>query len=378
MTLTFRQMHTRREREQFLTYPWQIYQDDPVWVPPQMPDVRKRIDPKHGAFYQHGIGELFLVYRADEVVGRFSMGIDDEANREVDKKEALVGFFEVIEDYAVAVEMFQFMQQWARAHGMRTLYGPFNFDQEDSYGLVVKGWEEPQVVLCGQTPRYYLDFFERYGWQPGRPDNIAMRIDLTEPRPEFEMLHKMGEKMRESGTYAVRNADFNRWDEEIDVLHNLLNKALKHLEGHIPWSRDAVVQLVSPFRQIADPEMLLFTVDTTTGETIGFLPATPNMNEHFQKHDGLRHWWNWPGFLLDFRKPTVCLTIKSVLMLPEYWGSGAAILMFDEMLKRIERKGKSSWIDLSLTAIDNPQTPKLGKKLGAEIYRQYRVFRIEA
>ncbi|MEE4194685.1 MAG: hypothetical protein V2J07_05770 [Anaerolineae bacterium] len=232
------------------------------------------------------------------------------------------------------------------------------------------------MVLCGQTPRYYFDFFERYGWEPARPDNIAMRIDLTEPRPEFAMLHQMGEKLRQSGTYAVRNADFKRWEDEIDVLHTLLNGALAHLDGHIPWTRDAVVQLVSPFRQIADPEMLLFAVDTASGETIGFLPATPDMNEHFKRHDGLRHWWNWPGFLLDFRKPTDCLTIKSVLMLPEYWGSGAAILMFDEMLRRIQAKAKSSWVDLSLTSIDNPQTPKLAKKLGAEVYRKYRVFRI--
>jgi hypothetical protein len=70
------------------------------------------------------------------------------------------------------------------------------------------------------------------------------------------------------------------------------------------------------------------------------------------------------------------LTIKSVLMLPEYWGSGAAILMFSEMVRRIQETTTSTWIDLSLTAIDNPQTPKLAHKMGAELYRQYRIFRI--
>ena len=376
MVCEFRQMVTRREREQFLTFPWKIFQDDPVWVPPQMPDVRKRVDPKRGAFFKRGTAEFYLVVRDGEPVGRFSIGIDFAANENVNKKEALIGFFDVIDDYKVAEHIFQFCQQWAKNHGMETIYGPFNLDVEDSYGIVVKGWEQPQVVLCGQTPRYYLDFFERYGWQSGRPDNIAMRIDLNEPRPEFEQLHKMAERLRQSGTYSVRPADFSRWEEEIDVLHKLLNSALKHLDGHVPWEREAVIALVSPFRQIADPEMLLFAVDNTTGETIGFLPATPDMNEHFQRFNGLRYWWNWSGFLLNFKKPTDCLTIKSVLMLPEYWGSGAAILMFDEMVRRIQAAGNSSWIDLSLTAINNPQTPKLAAKLGAYIYRQYRVFRI--
>jgi len=378
MVCEFRQMVTRREREEFLTFPWKIYKDDPVWVPPQMPELRKRIDPKKGTFFNRGVAEFYLVERDGEAVGRFSVGIDRAANESVNKKEALIGFFECIEDYRVAEHIFQFCQQWAKEHGMETIYGPFHLDVEDAYGIVVKGWDQPQVVLCGHTPPYYLDYFERYGWELGRPDNIAMRIDLDKPRPEFEMLHNMAEKMRQSGTYSVRAADFSRWDEEIDVLHKLLNGSLAHLDGHIPWTRDAVVQLVTPFRQIADPEMLLFAVDNTTGETIGFLPATPNMNEHFQKHNGLRYWWNWLGFLLDYKKPTDCLTGKSVLMLPDYWGSGAAILMFDEMIRRIQENTTSTWIDLSLTAINNPQTPKLGRKLGAYIYRQYRIFRIKA
>jgi hypothetical protein len=378
MPYEFRQMTTRREREQFLTLAWQFYKDDPVWAPPNMLDYRKRIDPKRGAWFQRGEAEFYLLQQEGKPIGRFSIGIDHAANRKGNKREAVMGFFEVIEDYAAAQAIFQFCQRWAREHGMRTVYGPFNLDYEDAYGLVIQGWEEPLVMLCAQNPRYYLDHFQRYGWQPGRPANIAMRIDLTRPRPEFERLRAMADKLRAADLYAVRSPDFRRWQEEIDVLHNLLNRALAHLEGHIPWERAAVEALVEPFRLIADPEMLLFIVDKRSGETIGFLPATPDMNEHFRRFDGLRHWWNYPGFLLNMRKPTDCLTIKSVLLLPEYWGSGAAILLFDEMRRRVLAKGHSSWIDLSLTAVDNPQTPKLGKKLGAEIYRMYQVFRIEA
>jgi len=52
-------------------------------------------------------------------------------------------------------------------------------------------------------------------------------------------------------------------------------------------------------------------------------------------------------------------------------------LMFDEMVQRVLVRGGTSWIDLSLTAINNPQTPKLGKRMGAEIYKIYRVYRKE-
>ena len=60
-----------------------------------------------------------------------------------------------------------------------------------------------------------------------------------------------------------------------------------------------------------------------------------------------------------------CLAVKSVLILPEYWGSGAAILLIDEMASRARAKGYT-WVDLSLTSDDNPYTPHLAERMGGE------------
>ena len=35
------------------------------------------------------------------------------------------------------------------------------------------------------------------------------------------------------------------------------------------------------------------------------------------------------------------------------------------------------WADLSLTSADNPYTPGLAERLGARIYKRYRVYRLE-
>ncbi len=76
------------------------------------------------------------------------------------------------------------------------------------------------------------------------------------------------------------------------------------------------------------------------------------------------------------RKPVRCLTVKSILVLPEYWGSGVVILLFDEMLRRA-RERKYEWMDFSLTSADNPRTPVLAKRFGATLYKRYRVYRLE-
>jgi hypothetical protein len=44
------------------------------------------------------------------------------------------------------------------------------------------------------------------------------------------------------------------------------------------------------------------------------------------------------------------------------------------MARRVRAKGYT-WVDLSLTSDDNPDTPILATHAGARIYKRYRVFR---
>ena len=39
-------IRTARERRHFLTFPWKIYKNDPLWVPPLMSERAKTIDPR--------------------------------------------------------------------------------------------------------------------------------------------------------------------------------------------------------------------------------------------------------------------------------------------------------------------------------------------
>jgi hypothetical protein len=49
--------------------------------------------------------------------------------------------------------------------------------------------------------------------------------------------------------------------------------------------------------------------------------------------------------------------------------------MFLEMAKALFAK-RYDWADLSLTSADNPRTPALAERIGAKIYKRYRVYRL--
>ncbi|MGC9522472.1 MAG: GNAT family N-acetyltransferase [Anaerolineae bacterium] len=381
MSIEIRQVHTARERRRFLTFPWRVYRDDPLWVPPLLPERAKTIDPERGAFFSHGEAAFFMAWRDGHPAGTICAAEDKFANAAHDRRDAIFGFFEVLEDYEVAAALFAQACAWARAHSLDTLTGPFNLDHENSYGVLIEGRDRPPTLLCGHTPPYYQDFVERYGFRPARPDNVAMAVDITEETPALRRLAELAAKVRQRRDFVIRGPDLAHWDDEIDRLHRLLNASLAHLQGFIGWHRADVEALVAPFRQIADLDLILFA--DADGETVGWLPGVPNLNEVFIHVNGLRYpwdyvrlWWHMGLWPLKRRQPR-CLTIKSVLVLPEYWSTGVAALLFDTMAKRARAKG-FEWVDLSITSMDNPQTVLMGQHMGAEIYKRWRVYTRDA
>jgi len=367
-------VRTHRERRTFLTFPWRIYKNDPLWVPPLVPDLEERIDPRRGVFFKRGAAEFYIAWRGGQPVGTICAAEDCQTNAEMHSRECIFGFFNFVEDYAVMEALLAQVRQWAARRGLDSLAGPFNLDYEDSYGILVEGRDRRPTLMCGHTPPYYLGFVERYGFQPARGDNLAFALDIAQDTPPLQDLQRMAARVRARGRYTIRAADLAHWEEELDRIWVLLNIALRHLPDFRPWPREVVFSSLAPFRKIADPELILFAED---GErTVGWLPGLPDLNEALAHADGLRYPWDYLKLAWYARKPAQCLTVKSVLVLPEYWGRGAAILLFDEMIRRARARGYR-WIDASITSADNPRTPQLADRFGATLYKRYRAYRMK-
>lgn len=367
-----RAVRSSAEREKFLRFPWRIYRGDPLWVPPLLPERRARIDPHRGTFFKRGEAEFFIAWKDNQPVGTICAADDRAVNAQRGLRDCMFGFFECLPDYEIACALFESAAGWARPRGLETLYGPFNLDYEDSYGILIEGRDRPPALLCGHTPPYYADFVERYGFQAARGDNLAFAYDLSQDTPEMQHLHRLADRIRARDHIHIRGARIDLWDQEVNTVLGLLNQATAHLVDFIPWQPEALQETLAQFRQIADPELILFA--EVQGRAVGWFPALPNLNEAFQHANGLLYPWDYIRLAWHMRRRPECLTVKSVLVLPEYWNRGVGVLLFDEMARRVQHKGYK-WADLSLTSADNPATPQLAERMGARIYKRYRVYR---
>ena len=152
-----RPVTSSRQKRQFLTYPWQIYRADPLWVPPLLGEREKATDPQRGTFFKGGYADFFLAYRDGSLAGTICCSHEHGG----DPSECSLGFFECVNDYAVAEALFQQAEDWARQHGLNMLCGTYNLDREDGRGILVEGRDRPAAILCGHNPPYYYEFFER-------------------------------------------------------------------------------------------------------------------------------------------------------------------------------------------------------------------------
>ena len=371
--IEIRRVQTPSGRRLFLTLPWRVYRDDPLWIPPLIPERKKIIDPEEGLFFDRGEADFFLAYKDGIPAGTICAAENPPTNQTRGKKECIFGFLEYIEDYDVFQVLIKQAQEWGRKRGLDELYGPWNLDYEDSYGVLVEGRDCPPALMCGHSPSYYQVFMERYGFQPARAQNVALRIEV-EDTPKFQRLVRLAERIRSQNKIVIREADFNLWQEEINNVHKLLISALAHLNDHISWRRDSLEATLEPFRAIADPSFILFA--DVDGETVGFLPGLPNLNELLIDVNGLRYPWDMLKLLwLSKTRTPQSMTIKSGLVLPEYWNTGVAILLFDGMLNRAVEHGYK-WVDLSITSVDNPTSVLTAEKMGAVIYKRWQVYNL--
>ena len=365
-----RKVCTQREREIFLTFPWKIYRGDPLWVPPILPERRKAIDPSRGMFFKNGYADFFIAWQNGKPVGTICCSHETTG----DPAECSLGFFECVDDYEVAAALFQCAGDWAREHGLTMLCGTYNLDREDGRGILVEGRDRPPVIVCGHNPLYYVDFFERYGFKKRHDDGLAYARELDPNSLRFQRLHRLADDVRRRKNFSIRGADMNDLDNEISRVLILQNRALEHLEGFVPYSQEAIEAMLLPLKDLADPELVLFAEDN--GQTVGWFPAIQNLNEVLIHLNGLRYPWDYLRALRYKNLKPKCLSVKSAAVLPEYWDTGVAILLFAEMVQRAIAKGYQ-WLDLSLTGEDNPDTSQIAHHMGAEIYKRYRYYKKE-
>ncbi len=364
------------QRQAFVEFPWQVYKDDPNWVPPLISDQLEYLNPETGPFYDHGEVALFLARRGGDVVGTVAAFINHRHVEVTGEQEGGFGFFEVMEDYAAAARLLDTACDWLREQGMDRVRGPTNFSDNERPGVLLEGADCPPVMMEAHTPPYYQTFLERYGMEKDH-DLYAWRAfrsqvgeELENVRPE---LMYVAEAARKASNVAIRTIRMDEWEEEIETARYLFNTTLEHLPNHVPLTEVEFRRLAEQFKLFMDPDLALFA--DVDGKTVGFCVAFPDINRALIHLNGRLFPLGW--LKLKYYIPRIeVVTFKLMGVLPEYRRRGIDVLLYLDAVKAFYDKGYE-WLDGSVTSETNPAVNMIAQRLGAERYKLYRMYKMK-
>ena len=362
-----RQVSGKRELNEFIGYPYELYKGDPHWVPPLRMSEHERFDPKKNPFYQHAVVELFLAERSGRVVGRVAAIDDDNHNATHHDNLAFFGFFEA-EDEAVAQELFKTVEAWAKAKGRSAVRGPVNPSMNDGSGFQLDAFDTDPYVMMPASPPAYPHYAEAAGYTKVK-DLYAWLFDHYES--DFARLHRLAERARKRYPFTIRTPDLkHNFDGELGVLKHFYNEVWENNWGFVRYTEAEFDHLAAELKLIIDPEIVVFL--ELGGQVAGLALTLPDANQVFKKMNGrllpfgFIHYLNRKRLIKQARLPILGVV-------PEHRNKGLELVLIDEVIRRTRAKGymrgECSWI-----LEDNDGINKGIAATGATLYKTYRLY----
>jgi hypothetical protein len=254
--------------EAFVRFGFDLYRNDPRWIPPFREDVRRQLSPVTGLAHRPGDDAAhFLAQDERGLVGRISAFVNSDLEED-GEPIGTIGFFECLEDVDVARELFAAARAWLlEEYGIARVWGPMNFDIWHDYRLMTRGFSREPFSGEPWNKDYYPGLFARCGWEPRR---TWESVDLDERgiQQTIDWGTRRHQRALEAG-YRFREIDSTHFESELGILHGILSASYAGFLGYTPISRRDFVQMFTRFRPALVPGWFVFIHDSD-GDLAGF------------------------------------------------------------------------------------------------------------
>jgi hypothetical protein len=371
--LEIRTVTTRADLKRFVAFPYDLYDRRryPQWVAPLRVAVFDALDRERNPFYRQADRELFLALRDGKVVGRIA-AIENRAHNEFHgDRTGFFGFFESVDDQAVADLLFRVAGDWLAARELTSVQGPMNPSTNYECGLLVEGFENRPTFMTSWNPPYYDALLQGAGFTKAK-DMLAFWFPAAEPGYELpEFVQRQAQRALESGRMEFRDLDPRRFDREVAACWEIYNDAWERNWGFVPMSRAEFEYMAKDMKRLLWPELAFMA--SVEGEPAGFMLAVPDYNVALAKNRSGRL---FPFGLLRILRGKKTIRTARVMALgvkKAYRTRSILALFTHEVMRRGLAMGKigaeASWL-----LEDNQLIVKPMRAMGARERMRWRVY----
>jgi GNAT superfamily N-acetyltransferase len=360
-------VQNKKALSEFVELPYRLYRDDPNWVPPLRIAVRELLDRAKHPFYRNAEAEYFVARRNGEVVGRVAAIIDQAHNRTHQEKAGFFGFFESIDDRAVAEALLVQARQWVSDRGAEFLRGPVSPSTNYECGMLVEGFEMSPMVMMTYNPRYYPVLMEQVGLHKAK-DLLAYLSNAH--KIEIERIQRISDKVLKKHGVQVRPINMKDFDRDVERVWDIYCKAWSRNWGFVPMSREEFLAMGKEMKQILKPDLVL--IGEVGDRVVGFALALPDVNYALKPAGGSL----FPTGLLKIlyhQRLIKSVRVLALGVVEEYRTSGVAAAFYATLVRNARRLGYGD-CEMSWILEDNVLMNRSLEVMGAKRYKTYRIY----
>ncbi len=348
----------RRDVRRYVEFPFRLYRESPLWVPPFVDEVRAQLDPGRHPFYQHSEAAFFLACEGDEVVGRVAVLDNARYNRYKGEHTAFFYHFDVVNDRAVSRALFDAAFDWARGRGL------------DGQGLLVEGFEHRPALGIAYNYPYYGELMEDAGFEK-QLDFISCYVDrqMSIPSRFLDLAEKV---KRRRGFRTVRFRNKAELRAAIPRVAAAYNSAFIEVQGYVPITEAEAQAIGDRILSIADPTLI--TLLMKEDEIVGFVLAYPDLSAAIQRCRGRLWPTGWYHLMREFKR-TQWLNFNGGAILEPHRGLGGNALMYAELYHTLVGDDQYQYGDLVQIQETNTRMIRELQALEVKPYKKHRIYR---
>ena len=322
-------------RRDFHKVPFDIYKNDPNWIPHLKQDIEEVFDKEKNRTFLSGVVIRWVLYDDHKKpIGRVAAFINKKTAYTFEQPTGGMGFFECINDKNAAFMLFDKCREWLTAGGMKAMDGPVNFGEKDRFwGLLSEGGDKPAVYTMNHNPPYYTQFFEEYGFTKYYEQIVYYRSAIE---PPHQRLVGVAERVTRDPNYHFESLSKARAAKYAEDFRTIYNKAWKAERPDFEeLTSERAMDIMKKMKPIMDEDTNWFAY--YKNEPVGVYISIPELNALFKYVHGNFNLWGKLKFLW-YKKTKGCRTTMGIVfgIVPDFQGKGIEAAIFNELGKRIQ------------------------------------------
>ncbi len=355
--LIIKEVTTKRDKKKFIQFPVRLFAGVAPFTPYIFEDEMANLTPRKNPASAWCDFKLFLAYKDKQIVGRICGIISHYANDKYKQKRVRFNRIDMIDDLAVTKALITAVETWGRQNGMDEIVGPLGYSDQDKEGLLVEGFDYPNMFATFYHFPYYKSHLEALGFIP---DAHWVEHRIYIPKTLDERYEKLQSYICEKYDVKILKLKNKRQLKPYIVkVLSLVNKAYDHLYGYVPMSENLMGLLAKQYLPLLNIRYTNIIVNQH-GEVVAFGISIPSPVFALKKIRGRLYPFGFLSFLRALKKSKQ-LDLLLVAIEPELKNSGIINLVLGQAIQHAIEDG-IEYAETGPQLQDNLQVQNLWKK----------------